>query len=318
MQKIIFLALSGVLLLFFAGCLPNLENQQQIKQPIDSYIYCFTNDSKGNITIYRDSFSNLPVYFKNINYNTTTNSKGCVEINKSQITNVPLKVDINKRGIYEFTLEKPFMNYALIIEEIADDFWKEENLHWTHMPLTYDITNEGECGSYEANKIKRGLNEITNTTQGRVSFKKVIGNADITFSCEFIENCYNFDVNISELKITHTETICAHDRGMAQITGFEGNRILKSEITMFGLAGFSETTGKGASGFYIGSCGHPTTEIHEVLHTLGYKHVSDPNSIMYFQEDSVGYTIQQKDECIGKRKNIDSWIIGDLMDTYSR
>ena len=96
------------------------------------------------------------------------------------------------------------------------------------------------------------------------------------------------------------------------------NRKLKADIELIGLAGFAETTGKGASGFYIGSCGHSTTEIHEILHTLGYGHVDDEDNIMYYQEDSIGYTIQEEGACLGSKKYIDEEIIKDLVNIYSR
>ena len=32
-----------------------------------------------------------------------------------------------------------------------------EKLHWNHLPITYFITNEEECGDYETRKIQRAF-----------------------------------------------------------------------------------------------------------------------------------------------------------------
>ena len=205
-------------------------------------------------------------------------------------------------------------------ELTGDEFYFSDKLHWTHMPVTYFITNKEKCGSYESNKIKRAFNEIENTTNGIIYFEERDGPADIDITCSFLEDCYEYKVDIrkEEGVIYRWETICSHKKGIAQIINIKGNKILKADIELIGLAGFAETTGKGASGFYIGSCGHSTTEIHEILHTLGYGHVDDEDNIMYYQEDSIGYTIQEEGACIGKRKYIDEEIIKDLVNIYSR
>ena len=204
-------------------------------------------------------------------------------------------------------------------ELTGDDFYYLDDLHWTHMPITYFIVNEEECGSYEANKIKKGFDAIENVTEGVVSFKKIDMFADIDITCSFIENCYKYEVDIREEEgiVYRYETICSHKKGIASIKNINGNKILKADIEMIGLAGFAETTGKGSSGFYIGSCGHPTTEIHEILHTFGYGHIDDEDSIMYYQEDAIGFTIQEEGACVGKRKYIDQEITEDLIEKYS-
>ena len=205
-------------------------------------------------------------------------------------------------------------------ELMEDEFYSVEKLHWTHMPVTYFIVNEEECGDYEARKIQKAFDEIKNAANGAVSFKKSDKPADIDIYCTFLEDCYEYKVDIrkEEGRVYRYETICEHKKGIAQITEVRGYKILKAEIELIGLAGFAETTGQGASGFYIGSCGHSTTEIHEILHTFGYGHVDDKNSIMYFQEDGIGLTIQEEGECLGSKKYIDEEIALDLVKTYSR
>ena len=137
--------------------------------------------------------------------------------------------------------------------------------------------------------------------------------------CSFIEGCYRLvtDIDDDAKVVYHYEMICEHRKGLAT-TRFLGSKILGSEIEMFGLAGFSETSGKGTSGFYIGSCGHLTTELHEILHAFGYGHSDDNSSIMYYAEDAVGTVIQEEGECLGKRKEIDRDIVDSLVKTYGR
>jgi hypothetical protein len=206
----------------------------------------------------------------------------------------------------------------------SDSYRHISEAHWTHMPLKYFIVNEEECGTYETNKIKRGFKEIIEATNSVVDFEQIFNSkdADITLKCSFIENCYEKKIDIEDhgdyyIK-TEWEEICDHKKGVAQITEYEGNKILKAEIELIGLAGFSETTYKGMSGFYIGSCGHTTTEIHEILHTFNYGHYNNSESIMYYMEDGVGYTVQGVGACIGSKKQIDDFIVKDLIKTYTK
>ena len=198
-----------------------------------------------------------------------------------------------------------------------ENSYPANGLHWPKLPVTYYITNQEECGNYEVNKIKRAFLEIENSTAGIVKFKKASNPADINITCFFLESCYEKKIEIDEEKglIYRYETICAHNRGLAK-TITEGDEIIGAEIYLYGLGGFSETTGSGMSGFYVGSCGHPTTEIHEILHTFGFGHKDDPKSIMYYAEDSVGYTIRDEGECLESEKEVDKDIAEEMVDTY--
>lgn len=195
------------------------------------------------------------------------------------------------------------------------------SFRWEAVPIKYNILNEEECGTYQANKIRRAFDIIENATEGIVAFKRVQMDANIDITCSFIEDCYESRTETRKeggvIYTTKYESICAYKRGVATITTL-GDEIQTAQIEFVGLAGFAETTGEGASGFYIGSCGHENTEVHEILHTLGYNHVDDPESIMYYKEDSVGYTLHQDDECKNSKKAIDKEIVDDLMDTYIR
>ena len=238
-----------------------------------------------------------------------------VETSKVKETPKPEIKNLSTKTAKEEKVEK---------EELDDDSQNEiDELHWTHMPLTYHIFNPShygkDCGVYESNKIRKGFSRIQSDTNGVVHFKEIknLSDADIAIRCSYIEDCYEYNAITVGTSIYVTESICAHTKGVASITESEGNKILKAEIEMIGLFGFSETKNKGPSGFFFGSCGHPSTEIHEILHTFAYEHVNDTNSIMYFQDDVMGATRLRAGECVGSRKEIDSRIVEGLIKTYS-
>ena len=205
---------------------------------------------------------------------------------------------------------------------IQDNFSNSNDLHWTHMPISYYIKNEKYCGGYELNRIKNAFKEIQNVTDNVVYFSKINNSeqADIEINCSFIKNCYRLDTNIiSRYYYTQTETICEHDLGRAEITNQSENRILKAHIEFIGLDGFSETgadPNKG-SGFAVGNCGHNNVEIHEILHTMGYFHSDNYYSIMFPQEISnAGFETYRAGQCDGSKRDVDKSIIENLIKIY--
>ena len=186
--------------------------------------------------------------------------------------------------------------------------YSQRKIWWADTPITYQVMNEDDCGEYETKKIERAFQKITTATEGVITFQKVAdADANIEITCKYIQNCYHkkIDINKEEKVIYEYESICAHAAGFAKITKMEGFVIKKATIDLIGLAGFSETTGTGASGFYVGSCGHPSVEVHEILHTFGLGHSNNPGSIMYHQAELVPFTVQQEGACMGSDKNID-------------
>lgn len=198
------------------------------------------------------------------------------------------------------------------------ELYRRKLLYWQSMPITYQIINPQDCGDYETKKIELAFSRIQDAATGVVQFQEVEQDADINLTCKFIKDCYQkkIDIRKEEGVVYEYESICAHEAGVATITNYEGFTIKKATIDFIGLAGFAETSGFGASGFYIGSCGHPMVEIHEILHALGFRHVNNPESIMYYQAELVPYTIQKEGACIGSEKKIDQKIVDDLLFTY--
>lgn len=300
-----------LLLLLIVGCAPVID--ETVVGPVgvvpeaNSYKYCFQ---------YEGNLSGLDVFYEGIN--KKTDSSGCFEVFKDEVGET-FDLELHNKGVYRFSIDDAHRDHNLIIDElINDEFYYLNDAHWGHMPITYVIINSDECGSYEVNKIKRGFDEITSRTDGVVSFKEVTEGADIEISCSFIEDCYQYNVDVRKEEgiIYKWETICDHVKGWAQILFKKGDQILKARIQMIGLAGFAETGRNGASGFFIGSCGHSTTEVHEVLHVFGYGHEQDPASIMYYAEDNVGYTLQKAGACVGSNKEIDDHIVRKLKEDY--
>ncbi len=196
--------------------------------------------------------------------------------------------------------------------------YSQKKIWWGQMPITYALVNEEDCGGYETRKIAKAFQQIEDAAAGAVQFQKINASADIEITCKYIKDCYKKEIDIrkEEGVIYKYESICAHAAGVAQITRMQGFMIKKAEIDIIGLDGFAETAGRGASGFYIGGCGHPTVEIHEILHTFGFGHSNDPESVMYHQTELVPYTIQQEGACIGSDKPISKDIIDELLLVY--
>ena len=260
---------------------------------------------------------------------------GKIAVLKEDIGKISFKTDYaNNTYLFEYNisagdLANDKINLVVSSEDfnknylfIEDNFSKTEGMHWTHMPISYFIVNKKICGNYESNMIQKAFNEIENATKDIVYFKEINNTgADIKINCSFLENCYQHNIQVEhsgDLIITTTnESICAHDKGRAQITESSNNKILKANIEMIGLAGFAETNYEGMSGFAVGSCGYPETEIHEILHAFGFGHVNNSKSIMSPESEGVGYTLYRPGECLESINSIDEDIVNSLIADYS-
>ncbi|MFH1503276.1 MAG: hypothetical protein ABIE36_01310 [Candidatus Diapherotrites archaeon] len=68
-----------------------------------------------------------------------------------------------------------------------DSFSDIVEVHWTHMPLSFNITNKEDCDEYEINGILESFEIIQNSTAGAVSFIETETKPDITLYCINVE-----------------------------------------------------------------------------------------------------------------------------------
>lgn len=191
---------------------------------------------------------------------------------------------------------------------IEDNFSKIEELHWSHMPISYYVYEE--CGRYEISRVERAFNKIQNDSGGAIAFEKHNSSvpSDIEVRCSFLENCYK--------KLSYGDFICSHDLSKVQLD-IEGNIITGANIELIGLAGFMETENRGPSGFVSATCGHLNREVHALLRAFAYPENSDSDSIMYVLENFFpGQEQYDIRNCIGNSKEIDFEILSDLIKKY--
>ncbi len=189
-----------------------------------------------------------------------------------------------------------------------DNFSNVEELHFSHMPITYKINNLG-CSDIQINHFLKGLNIVQNLTDGLVSFVKVFNEPDLKINCidrdflfekfttceEIIVEGHPTTINwnkegylnqsekafISANKINQTDTIEIWELCSASLEelGFSIN----NEI--LGEGGPSEIMGniivKGEINLYQGfeeskTCTFPSKEIHELFHSFGFDHSHEP------------------------------------------
>ncbi len=234
------------------------------------------------------------------------------------------KVEYNQSNGLFFCSCSDFQGYLAAKTEMTGrdlELYSKKKVWWPELPVTYKIMNPDECGSYEANKIRKAFARIEEESDKAVIFRETENSsADIELTCAYIKDCYKkkIDIRREEGVIYKYESICSHAAGFAEITETEGFKLKKAEITIVGLDGFAETTGMGMSGFYIGGCGHPTVEMHEILHTFGFGHSDDPDSIMYYSTELVPYTIQKEGACIGSDIPLGRDIVEELKFVYRK
>ncbi len=127
---------------------------------------------------------------------------------------------------------------------------------WDHMPISFNITSD--CGNYEGNRIRRATNIIANDTDYAVNFTEVNGSADISVMCN-----RNYVAG---------STSGTFESGNA-LPIFADNKIVSAVINFNKVNELSHN--------YPGGCLiYPDTEIHELLHTLGFGHTTKAKSIM--------------------------------------
>jgi hypothetical protein len=157
--------------------------------------------------------------------------------------------------IYFFSsleIDDPITGEVILENDIFDEdsFSGTSELHWDHMPLTYNYN--AECGEWLGGKypsqIEMALEEISNSTNDIVSFVKTeSGTPDILFVCGIKK-----EYNKKSGTVTQTWTI-------AEAEGhFQGNVYSSSKIYIYDVNSCISSTTK------------PGVLIHEILHLFGF------------------------------------------------
>jgi hypothetical protein len=212
-------------------------------------------------------------------------------------------------------LNDSIMNGSDENASIVDDFPNAEEIHWSHMPLTYKIVNEDSCAGVSLSKMEEALSKIEESTEEAVAFDKVShGEVDLVLNCisgreifESFENdsvtCeeFSFDyvknyfdpvregfieredylVNFSKTgsNVSADETVyevCYIDFGKAASADNFGG-LKEGEPVMADGVIVSHEINIFVSGEGWNPCSHfPAREMHELLHGFGFKHAAEP------------------------------------------
>lgn len=187
---------------------------------------------------------------------------------------------------------------------IKDNFSDVEELHWSHMPVTYFY--QESCIGPIIPKINWAFSIIENKTHGKVSFEKVNSRkADINIICHKEQNIkalIYIDVEEYTYGLTEPKII--------------GNIIEDASINFW-----SVDEKKNPPDCY----NFPRLELHEILHAFGFDHVDDNQySIMYpysigcvAKEDNITVRIIATNKTVKAEDKIDDEIISCLEKIYS-
>jgi len=162
-----------------------------------------------------------------------------------------------------------------------DNFSSAKYPHWSHMPITYKI--DKNCSSRLKNLVLLAFQKVKNETGGLVSYVSSDKTPDLNINCNSSENGNN------ALFWSIEDASCITDKTGSKL-------ISHAEINIYG------------QGMVCGT-GYPATEVHELLHTLGFVHSPHSTNIMY------PVSADSSSSC--KITGIDSEYISCLKNTYS-
>ena len=140
-------------------------------------------------------------------------------------------------------------NFNFSINSSNDSMQFYNNLRFSSSNISYDIV---DCPLYKENDIRKAFAILQNITV--LSFYSVESNGDISAFCT------------DRTKPSKNGFFVAGEGGPVNITKLlDFNLISHGEITLIKES----------------QCNEPKIAIHEILHALGFKHSSNPDSIMY-------------------------------------
>jgi hypothetical protein len=218
--------------------------------------------------------------------------------------------------IWIFLPSNPSENHELKVDlknKIQDDFFNIQELHWTHMPLTYSFNNLG-CSEVQINHFLKGISIIENLTEGKVSFIETNEEGDLQVNCidrDFLiselTNCEEVVVQGNPTSINWYEGFLDREEkrfiSAARINQTEQNKTYKLcsinlnevgfnfDYDVLGEGGITNNSEnliiRGEVNLYQGfekftTCTFPSKEIHEVFHSFGFDHSYEPYFDPYY------------------------------------
>jgi len=195
---------------------------------------------------------------------------------------------------------------------LEDDFSNISEIHWGHMPLTYNIENRSDCEGLPIRKVEEAFEKIEDLTDAHVSFiENKSSEADILINCidgaALLEEagsalvCKNFtfdyykpnihpekeglieksDYFVSEetVKRNNTETVylvCYIDSSSTS-SNFNWGALAEAEyFSEEGVIKSASLNIYKPGSIWTSCSGLPTAKIHQILHTFGFGHSYEP------------------------------------------
>ncbi|KKK41764.1 hypothetical protein LCGC14_2518160, partial [marine sediment metagenome] len=139
-----------------------------------------------------------------------------------------------------------------ILSDLEEDNYQNTNkLHWGHIPITYKFENE--CRERQINLTKLAFKQIGIETDWKVSFNKVDENPDISIYCKPTEWKRDSDLTLGD--------------AVYEVDDYNKNLVTHAEINFYGQGQVCAT-------------GYPALEVHEILHTFGFRDTVILNKII--------------------------------------
>ena len=213
---------------------------------------------------------------------------GCVFIflifapNTEEETSIGTKKSFTDLNVFENEIDE-------VVQIDEDNYLDTNMLHWKKIPITYKIENKDKCNIKVKERIELALKKIQNETEYLISFDEVNEDPGISFYCE----PYLYE----EVRNWEGEGYGSVTNGDAMIESYDiNNAITKASIRFYGMGSICLT-------------GYPATEVHEILHVLGFDHNYGLNDIMQ------PYAAETSSDC--KTNKIDEKYISCLKYIYS-
>lgn len=150
------------------------------------------------------------------------------------------------------------LSYETEIIKTGDN---SEYPYWKSLPIHYYFSNESSCNKEQKERLLYGFRIITRETDDAISFYEERSDKSIEIDC-------------------YPELI--DEEGFA-VAGEGASYFEDSKEIVFGTIDLYYVD----CSEYECQGGYPDTEIHEILHTLGFDHVTDRRSIMNARGDGV-------------------------------